>query len=284
MNDFNEKNFKAYEAIENADCVLIGGGAGLSGAAGLTYSGKRFTENFSDFKDRYGFEDMYSGTFYPFKTLEEHWAHWARHINVNLYQMKSTELYRTLLSIVKDKNYFVLTTNVESQFLKAGFEKNRIFEVQGNYGFFQCGKGCHNRLYNNETIVKEMVKQTTNCMIPATLIPKCPICGEDMDVNVRHNEYFVQDENWYWQQENYQNYIDNTKDKSIVYLEMGVGYNTPGIIRYPFEQMTYKNLDAKLIRFNRDYPDGVLENINKTIAFDEDILTCMRRIRGLQHA
>lgn len=262
---------QAKEAIEKSEYILIGGGSGLSAAAGLTYSGKRFTDHFSDFMEKYGFTDMYSGTFYPFETKEELWAHWARHIDVNRYLMPATQLYQEILEMVKTKKYFVISTNVESQFVKSGFPTEKVFAVQGDYSYIQCAKGCHDKLYYNEELVKQMVSQTNECKVPSELIPCCPVCGGDMDVNLRHNAFFVQDEEWYKADKRYGKFLDESEGKNIVYLELGVGFNTPGIIRYPFEQMTYRNPNAMLIRFNRDYPLGVPENTKRTISFDEDI-------------
>lgn len=280
MENLDKRVTSAKKAIEYCDYILVGGGAGLSAAAGLTYSGKRFTDNFSDFMDKYGFTDMYSGSFYPFETGEELWAHWARHIDVNRYQMPETQLYKEIFDMVKNKKYFVITTNVESQFEKAGFPKEKLFEVQGNYGYLQCAKGCHDKLYYNENLIKEMVEKTEDCKIPYSLIPRCPVCGGDMDVNLRHNEFFVQDEEWYKANKRYSEFLEESEGKKVVYLELGVGFNTPVIIKYPFEQMTYKNPNAKIIRFNKEYPEGIKENVDKTTSFNEDILNIVQRLKN----
>lgn len=280
MENLKQRVIQAQHAIERSEYILIGGGAGLSAAAGLTYSGKRFTDNFSDFMEKYGFTDMYAGTFYPFETQEELWAHWARHINLNRYQMPATLLYKEILEMVKDKDYFVISTNVESQFVKSGFPKEKVIEVQGDYSYLQCAKGCHNKLYYNEDLIKQMVGQTNDCRIPTDLVPKCPICGGPMDINIRHNDYFVQDEAWYKAYNRYEEFIHESTGKDVVYLEFGVGFNTPGIIRYPFEQMTYQNPSATLIRFNRDYPYGIKENAGRTVSFDEDILRVVQYMKS----
>ncbi len=271
---------KAKTTIEDADYILLGGGAGLSAAAGIEYSGKRFTESFGPFIKKYGLTDMYSSGFYPFRTQEERWAYWAKHISLNRYETGATKLYKDLYQLVKDKNYFVITTNVESQFEKAGFSFDKVFEVQGNYGYFQCAKGCHDKLYDNESLVKEMVEKTVDCKIPSELVPKCPICGGEMDPNLRINEYFVQDAKWYELNKSYNEFLKESDGKKIVYLELGIGFNTPGIIRYPFERWTYHNEKATLIRLNKDHPEGIKENEDKTIAFTENmqevILTIMK--------
>ncbi|MEY8356008.1 Sir2 silent information regulator family NAD-dependent deacetylase [Lachnospiraceae bacterium 54-53] len=276
MYDYEQRLKAAQNAIKNADHVLIGAGAGLSAAAGLTYSGKRFTGNFADFIKKYGVEDMYSASFYPFPTQEELWAHWARHIDVNRYLEGPTPLYRDLLCLVRVKDFFVITTNVESQFEKADFPMDKIFEVQGNYGYLQCAKGCHSKRYENMRLVKQMVAETRNCKIPSYLVPVCPVCGGPMDVNLRHNNYFVQDNAWYAQNDRYQAYVRRIQKKRTVFLELGVGFNTPGIIRYPFEQMAHQYSHAVLVRMNRDYPMGAKENLERTISFDEDMEETIR--------
>ncbi|MEI5907442.1 Sir2 family NAD-dependent protein deacetylase [Bacillus spongiae] len=270
-NDIETRIQLAQKTVSDAEYILVGGGAGLSAAAGIEYSGKRFIENFAPFIEKYGLTDMYSSGFYSFPTQEERWAYWAKHIFVNRYEPSSTPLYRELYEWVKDKKYFVITTNVDSQFEKAGFSTNKIFEVQGNYGYLQCSKGCHDTLYDNEKLVKSMVQKTVNCKISTELVPKCPVCGGDVDPHLRINQYFVQDKSWYQSNKAYNDFLKESEGKKIVYLEMGIGFNTPGIIRYPFEQMTYHNEKAMLIRLNREHPEGAKENRNKTIAFTENM-------------
>jgi NAD-dependent SIR2 family protein deacetylase len=271
MNNLEQRINQARAAIEKSDYLLIGGGAGLSAAAGLDYSGKRFTDNFADFMEKYGITDMYSGSFYPFGTEEELWAHWARHIEVNRYAMPATRLYQDVFELVQSKKYFVLSTNVESQFVKAGFPDEKVFEIQGDYAFIQCAKACHDTLYDNAEMIKKMLANTRDCKIPTEMVPKCPVCGGSMDVNLRHNQYFVQDQAWYAAEKRYESFIKESQGEKLTLLEFGVGFNTPGIIRYPFENMTYQNHKAMLIRFNRDYPLGAKENAEKTISFSEDI-------------
>ena len=262
---------RARKALGEADKVLIGGGAGLSAAAGLEYAGERFEDNFADFIGKYGMTDMYTAGFYPFATEEEKWAYWAKHIEINLYKQEPTQLYSDLKQLVEGKDFFVVTTNVESQFEKAGFPKNRIFEVQGNYGFLQCAKGCHSKRYDNEKLINTMASHTKDCRIPSCLVPKCPVCGGPMEDNLRKDQYFVPDEAWYVSNRNYERWLKRAEGSRLVLLELGVGYNTPGIIRYPFEQMAYGRKNAVLIRMNRDYPAGAEENKDRTIAFTEEI-------------
>ena len=270
MDKFVLRLDKAKKAIDEADYIIIGAGAGLSTAAGIDYTGERFEKYFKDFIEEYGFTDMYSSGFYPFESQEEKWAYWARHVFANRYDVGKTSVYQKLLQLVEDKEYFVLTTNVEHQFWINGFDDERIFATQGDYGLLQCEKACHDRLYPNKEQVFEWVEKTENFKIPSDLVPKCPVCGGDMDLNLRKDSYFVEDAKWHEMSKNYYDFLDNI-DGKFVFLEIGVGFNTPGIIRYPFEQMTYNNSDATLIRLNLDYPQAIPENKDKTISFDENV-------------
>jgi len=271
MESYEARINNAKYALEKADYILLGAGAGLSAAAGLDYSGKRFTDNFSDYIEKYGLTDMYTATFYPFSTPEERWAHWARHIDVNRFSQSATPLYMDLLKLAQCKEYFVITTNVEAQFAKAGFPTEKIFATQGDYAYLQCAKGCHDKLYYNEALIKQMLSETNDCKIPSALVPKCPVCGGPMTVNLRKDDYFVQDDAWYTAHGRYEAFLKKVENKRVVFIELGVGFNTPGIIRYPFEQMTYRNEQATLLRLNRDFPTGEKENEQKTIAFAEDM-------------
>lgn len=276
--DYLSRVKRAKNALEAADYILIGGGAGLSDAAGLKYTGKRFTDNFTPFIKKYGFEDLYSSSFYPFKTQEERWAYWAKHISVNRYDPLATDLYKAIYRLVQGKEHFVLTTNVEYQFHKAGFSDENVFMVQGDYGYFQCEKGCHQKLYYNEELVADMIEATEDCRIPSALVPKCPVCGGEMDDWVHHSQYFVRDKHWHDADDHYQTFLKKSKGKRIVCLEMGVGFNTPGIIRFPFEQLCFQNGKATLIRLNRDFPDGADENKDCTIAFSEDMTEIINQL------
>ena len=280
--DYSKRIERAARAIYDSKKLVIGAGAGLSAAAGLEYNGRRFTENFKPFIEKYEMQDLYTSSFYPFNTQEEKWAYWARHISLNRYETQVTELYQELLELVSSKEYFVITTNVESQFEKAGFEKAKIFEVQGNYAWLQCGTACHDKLYYNEQIISGMLEQISDCRIPSYLVPKCPFCGGNMEVNLRKDKYFVQDNNWYNSESNYEKFIYLTKDKPTVFLELGVGYNTPGIIRFPFEIMVKANHHAVLIRINRDYPNGMRENEGSTVSFCEDMMTVIKDFKSSQ--
>lgn len=230
--------------IETADAIVIGAGAGLSTAAGFTYSGERFEKYFSDFIEKYQFRDMYSGGFYPFESLEEHWAYWSRYIYINHYMDVDNGTYKGLFKLVKDKDYFVLTTNVDHQFQKAGFDKHRLFYTQGDYGLFQCSQPCCQETYDNEACIQDMLKTQKNMRIPTELIPHCPKCGKPMTMNLRADDTFVQDKGWYRAAERYEEFLRRHKNLHILFLELGVGYNTPAIIKYSFWQMTAKNSKA----------------------------------------
>ncbi|MDE6723198.1 MAG: Sir2 silent information regulator family NAD-dependent deacetylase [Eubacterium sp.] len=262
---------KLKTALDNCDAVVIGAGAGLSTAAGFTYNGERFNKYFSDFKEKYGFDDMYYGGFYPYRTQEEFWAFWSRNIYVNRYMDIPTDLYNKLYDLVKDKDYFVLTTNVDHCFQKAGFDKKRLFYTQGDYGLFQCSEPCCNETFDNEEIIKAMYEQQKDMKIPRDLIPKCPHCGKTLTTNLRCDDTFVQDDGWYKASERYSEFIRRHKDLNILYLEIGVGYNTPVIIKYPFWQMTAQNPKATYACINMG--DAVCPNEieHQSICLNEDI-------------
>jgi NAD-dependent SIR2 family protein deacetylase len=262
---------KARKAVQQAEFIVIGAGAGLSAAAGLDYHGKRFTDNFGPFIEKYKFQDLYTSSFYPFESQEEKWAYWAKQIYLNRYETPSTNLYIRLLEMFSNKNYFVITTNVESQFEKAGFEKERIFEVQGNYAYLQCATACHDKLYFNESLISRMISETEDCRIPGRLVPKCPVCGGEMDVNLRKDRYFVQDKNWYQSEKSYREFITGAINSNVAFLELGVGYNTPSIIRFPSETMLFNNPNAVLIRLNLFDPAGNEKNRDFTVAFNEEM-------------
>lgn len=236
--------------IKECEAIIIGAGSGLSSAAGLTYSGERFNKYFSDFINKYHLTDMYSAGFYPYESLEEYWAYWSRHIYYNRYIDAPKDTYQKLLQLVKDKDYFVLTTNVDHQFQKAGFDKKRLFYSQGDYGLWQCSKPCHQKTYDNKEIVEKMLLQQKDLKIPSSLIPYCPKCGAFMTMNLRCDQTFVQDEGWYQGQFRYNDFINKHRDLKIIYLELGVGQNTPVIIKYPFWNYTNSNKKATYVCIN----------------------------------
>lgn len=236
--------------LEGAEAVLVGAGAGLSTAAGFIYGGERFRKNFADFEEKYGFHDMYTGGFYPFPTEEERWAYWSRMIYLNRYDQPAGKPYEDLLALLRGKNYFVLTTNVDHRFQIAGFDRARLFYTQGDYGLFQCSVPCHDRTYDNEAQVREMVKEQRDMKIPSRLLPRCPVCGAPMSMNLRSDATFVEDEGWHAACARYEAFLRENAGKRILFLEIGVGMNTPGIIKYPFWQMTYQNSRARYACLN----------------------------------
>lgn len=242
--NLNAQIKKLANAIKTADAIVIGAGAGLSASAGFTYSGERFRKYFADFGDKYGFHNMYSGGFYPYETPEEHWAYWSRYIYINRYMDAPEPVYQELLDIVKDKDYFVITTNVDHCFQKAGFDKKRLFYTQGDYGLLQCSVPCRNKTFDNEDIIRQMMEQQKDMRIPSALLPVCPHCGKPLTTNLRADDKFVQDDGWYMAAERYNNFLRTRENTRILYLELGVGSNTPAIIKYPFWNMTARNKNA----------------------------------------
>lgn len=257
--------------LESSDAVIIGAGAGLSTSAGFEYSGKSFKERFGDFIEKYNFTDMYSAGFYPFETLEEYWAYWSRQVYYNRYDVRAGKVYTDLLELMKDKNYFVLTTNVDHQFQLAGFDKKRLFYTQGDYGLWQCSKPCHNKTYDNEDMVRKMIAEQKNLKIPSELVPYCPECGAPMTMNLRCDDTFVQDEGWYKACDRYNDFIRRHKDLNILFLELGVGGNTPGIIKYPFWQMTANNTKAIYACINLGQAVCPYDIKKQSICIDSDI-------------
>lgn len=266
-------------AMENADCVVIGAGAGLSTSAGFVYTGERFKKYFSDFEEKYGFHDMYSGGFYSYGTPEEFWAYWSRYIYVNRYMDAPKPVYNELFELVKDKDYFVITTNVDHCFQKAGFDKKRLFYTQGDYGLFQCSVPCDIDTYENEEIIRRMMKEQKDMKIPTELIPKCPKCGKPLTMNLRSDDRFVEDEGWLKASERYENFLRTRQNQSVLFLELGVGYNTPVIIKYPFWQMTAKNPKATYACIN--YGEAVCprEIDRQSICIDSDIGAALKDLR-----
>ena len=237
-------------ALESADAIVIGAGAGLSTAAGFTYAGDRFRRFFSDFIQKYHFRDMYTGGFYPFPTPEEYWAYWSRYILINRYENPPKPVYQHLLKLVKDKDYFVITTNVDHCFQKAGFEKERLFYTQGDYGLFQCSTPCHRRTYDNEETVLKMVELQKDMRVPSELVPRCPKCGEPMAMTLRSDDTFVEDLGWNEAASRYVNWVQSHEGQKLLLLELGVGSNTPGIIKYPFWRLTAQNPNATYVCIN----------------------------------
>ena len=286
--DYSDKITELKEKISEADAVVIGAGSGLSTSAGFVYSGERFKQYFSDFEEKYDFHDMYSGGFYPYETLEEYWAYWSRYIYINRYMDAPKSVYDRLLELVKDKDYFAITTNVDHCFQKARFDKKRLFYTQGDYGLFQCSKPCCQETYDNEEAVQKMVlaqgceiaadgslivsqKKKLLSTIPSELIPVCPHCGRPLTMNLRADATFVEDEGWHRAAERYENFLRTRKNTKILFLELGVGYNTPGIIKYPFWQMTARNPKSMYACLNYDEAFAPDEIRKQSVCISGDI-------------
>lgn len=281
---FSDNIKKLNMEMQTADAIVIGAGAGLSASAGFAYQGERFEKYFSDFREKYGICDMYSGGFYPYDTLEEYWAWWSRHILVNRYDVPAGKPYRDLLALVKDKDYFVLTTNVDHQFQLAGFDKKRLFYTQGDYGLWQCRRACHNKTYDNEKAVRQMAAAQRDMKIPTALIPVCPVCGAPMTMNLRCDTSFVQDEGWYAAAQRYADFIRRHEQLHILFLELGVGMNTPVIIKYPFWQMTAQNAKAVYSCVNLEASMYPVQLERQCICLKADIsetLTALREAMSL---
>lgn len=278
---------KLKEALISCDAVLIGAGSGLSTAAGYTYTGQRFKDIFADFIELYHFKDMYTAGFYPFSTAEEYWAYWSRYVWINRYQDPTTPIYDKLLGLVKDKDYFVLTTNVDHCFQRAGFDKQRLFYIQGDYGLFQCSKPCHSSTYDNEETIKQMLLaqgyeigldfslklpegKRLERKIPASLIPHCPRCNRSMMMNLRSDNRFVQDDGWHQAAKRYEQFIHKHQSIHILYLEIGVGYNTPSIIKYNFWQQVSHNPSALYVCINADESSVPTEIASRSICIKGD--------------
>lgn len=288
-----DKLLQIKEKLDEAEAVVIGAGAGLSTSAGFTYSGERFEQYFGDFGKKYGFSDMYSGGFYPYETLEEYWAYWSRYIYVNRYMDAPKQVYNRLYELTGQKDYFVLTTNVDQCFQKSGFDKQRLFCTQGDYGLFQCSEPCHQETYDNEEAVKNMVlshgfqieegklikpeNTTVKMKIPEELIPRCPKCGKPMSMNLRADNTFVEDEGWHRAAEKYQLFLQRHEDLKVLFIELGVGYNTPGIIKYPFWQMTNIWPQAEYICLNYGDAYAPTKIKKKSLCINGDIGEILER-------
>ena len=269
--DYSAQIKNLQTALSEADDVVIGAGAGLSTSAGFVYTGERFEKYFSDFSAKYGIQDMYSGGFYPFPTMEEFWAYWSRYIYINRYMDAPKPVYDDLLKLVQDKDYFVITTNVDHCFQKAGFDKKRLFYTQGDYGLFQCSEPCCQETFENETVIREMVKRQKDMKVPTELLPVCPHCGKPLTMNLRCDDTFVEDEGWHRAAERYEDFLRTRAGGKILFLELGVGYNTPVIIKYPFWQMTAKNPNATYACINQGQAVCPQEIRRQSVCINADI-------------
>jgi NAD-dependent SIR2 family protein deacetylase len=279
---------KLRSALAEAETVIIGAGAGLSTSAGFIYTGERFDNYFQDFAAKYHFRDMYAGGFYPYDTDEEHWAYWSRYIWINRYMNAPKPVYEKLFELVKDNDYFVLTTNVDHCFQKAGFDKQRLFYTQGDYGLLQCSQPCHKQTYDNEAIIRKMMEAqgyvitedgtpilpngvTAKMTVPSELIPHCPKCGRPMIYNLRSDNTFVEDEGWHVAANRYSSFLHSHQNTNTLFLELAVGYNTPGIVKYPFWRLTHAWQHATYACLNYSEAYAPDEIIDKSICINDDI-------------
>ena len=270
-NHCNDDARRLLEAIEEAGTIVVGAGAGLSTSAGFVYSGERFECYFADFIGEYGFTDMYSAGFYPFETPEERWAYWSRYIWYNRYVSTPKGTYEKLLGLLEGKNYFVLTTNVDHRFQLAGFPKDRLFYTQGDYGLWQCSVPCHARTYDNYETVKLMMEQQRDMRVPSELVPRCPKCGAEMSMNLRADDTFVEDVGWYEAPRRYHGFTEACGQGKVLYLELGVGMNTPVIIKYPFWRSTAANLQATYACINYGEAHAPIQIKDRSILINADI-------------
>lgn len=282
IGSFSDKMERLERELAAADAVVIGAGAGLSASAGLTYDGERFERYFSDFEEACGFHDMYTGGFYPFKTREEYWAYWSRFILINRYMDAPRPVYADLLRLVQAKDYFVLTTNVDHCFQKAGFAKSRLFYTQGDYGLWQCSIPCHSKTYDNEEAVRQMVKEQKDRRVPTALLPRCPVCGAPMAMNLRSDMSFVEDEGWHAAADRYAAFIRRHRTERLLFLELGVGGNTPSIIKYPFWRMTAQWPQAFYVCINRGEAFCPREIAGRALCIDRDIGEVLTRLGTAQ--
>ena len=266
--------------LDSCDSIVIGAGAGLSTSAGMTYDGPRFEDNFGDFIAKYGYGDLYRASFQRYESLEEHWAFWSRMIMLIRYEQEDNGTYSALLDLVRDRDYFVITTNVDHCFQKFGFDKGRLYYTQGDYGLWQCPKPCHPSTYDNEGAVRRMVEEQRDMRIPTELIPRCPICRRPMTMNLRVDDTFVQDFGWYEAAKRYNDFLDSHTGSRTLYLELGVGYNTPGIIKYPFWNMTIRNPRALYACVNLGEPYFSEQLAGQAVGIDMDIGDALRALCG----
>ena len=278
MKNYSSELVRLRTALADAEAVIVGAGAGLSTSAGFVYDGERFQTHFGDFAAKYHFRDMYSGGFYLFETPEEHWAYWSRYIWLNRYTPAPKPVYENLLALLRDKDYFVLTTNVDHQFQKAGFDKKRLFYTQGDYGLFQCSEPCCQKTWDNEAVIRQMVEQQRDMRVPAALVPHCPVCGRPMTMNLRCDDTFVQDEGWYRASERYSEFLRRHKGVRTLFLELGVGYNTPAIIKYPFWRMARDWKDAVYVCLNYGEAYAPDEIRQRSVCIDGDIGEILSRL------
>lgn len=284
---YEEQIKKAAEMIEEADYCLIGAGAGTSTAAGVEYGGRFFEENFKEFIVKYPgpyMRDMYSAGFYPYPTEEAKWGYWSKHVLLACANLPALPLYREIYELVKDKNYFVLTTNVDEQFRKAGFAEEKIFATQGSYERIQCRKAFHSKTYPAVKMFRQMDMARKDCEVPSYMVPKCPVCGGSMEMNLRSDDYFVEDENWHAAEECFGSFLEEAlgNGKKVCLLDLGTGFNTPTIIRFPFEKLVRDYNNTVLLRLNLNEAVVQESQADKEIGINADMAVCIRDILRLK--
>ena len=252
---YKEQIDRAAAFLREADYVLLGAGAGMSTAAGAQYGGKFFEEHFGDFQKAYGkgpyMQDLYSAGFYPYPDEESRWAYFSHMALIAGIDLDVTPLHKTLLEALRGKKLFLLTTNVDGQFEKAGLSPEQIFATQGSYRKIQCRRGCHPKTYDAEELFRQMDQARKEARIPSHLVPRCPVCGGEMAMNLRSDNYFVEDEDWHTAEERFSRFLSECRGKKTVLLELGVGFNTPTIIRFPFEKLLREQENIRLVRLSR---------------------------------
>ncbi len=273
--DYSASISKLKACLKDCEAIVIGAGSGLSSAAGLLYAGERFKRLFSDYIEKYGFIDMYSAAFYPHNSLEEFWGYFSKHIYHNRFKQELNDTYLNLFKLISSKNYFVITTNVDHLFQNTGFKKQRLFYTQGDYGLLQCSKACHAKTYDNEQLILKMIERQQDFKIPTELVPHCPQCGAPMTTNLRKDSFFVEDDGWHSAAERYKEFLKNHANGKVLFLELGVGFNTPSIIKYPFWQMTFQNKNAIFASINFEHAVCPKEIKNQSILIESDISTAL---------
>ncbi len=294
---FSDNLRRLKKALAEAETLVVGAGAGLSASAGFAYTGQRLEKYFGDFAAKYGFTDMYTGGFTAFSSPEEQWAFWSRYIYINRYMDPPRPVYEQLLELVRDRDYFVLTTNVDHCFQKAGFDRERLFYTQGDYGLWQCSVPCHQKTYDNGETVREMLEAqgyvfgpageltlpegaSPKMEVPTALLPRCPVCGEPMRMNLRGDDRFVEDEGWHAAAGRYTQFLTQRRDSRTLFLELGCGFNSPGVVKFSFWQMAARWPRAVFACVNYGEACAPVELREKSICLDGDIGGTLASLRG----
>ncbi len=279
--DYETEIERLSEAIQTADAIIVGAGSGLSTSAGFDYGGERLKKYFGDFVEKYGMRDMYTGCFADFENREERWAYWSRWAWIHRYNPLPKDTLEVLHQLLEEKDYFVLTTNIDHTFQRAGFEKEKLCYTQGDFGLFQCSRPCHYDTYDNYEILKAMHEQEKDMKVPTELIPHCPKCGAEMDFNLYWDDTFVRDEGWHIAHDRYEKYLYHHRHGKILYLELGVGFNSPGVIKIPFWQMAAENEDAIFASVNLSNPCYPQMLGNRAIVISHDIDDVIRKLEEM---